>query len=148
MTVTPVTRSEEVAHLMKLYGGNAAQILARIDGQISILATRAQTMLSLAGITITVTGFSGTTIAKSGPWAARLLVMGLVIVLVSAAFTMWGILRVKWTTSMRPCEVEEAIHYALQRRDEKTSVYSRALLLLIVGLALYVSSVAFLIFPR
>lgn len=141
------TRAEETAHLMDLYKQDTAQIMTRIDSQLSILAARAQTMLSLASITITVTGFSGTTIAKSGPWAARCLVIGLVLVLVSAAQTMWGILRVRWTTNLAPCSLESAIHYALETRDEKTQVYSRALWTLIVGLSLYVASVALFLFP-
>lgn len=139
------TRDEEVQHLLSLYEGNAVAILGRIDGQLSILAARAQTLLSLAGITITVTGFSGANIARSGPVAAWLLVVGLVCVLVAAAVTMVGILRVRWTTQMKPCGLEEAIRFALARRDEKTGAYSRALGLLVVGLSLYVSSVGLLL---
>ena len=130
---------------MKLYAGDAANIMGRIESQLSILASRAQTMLSLAGITITVTGFSCANIARSGSVAAALLVSGLVIVLLSAAITMAGILRVRWTTHLAPCPTEEAVLYALLMRDEKTKVYSVALAMLIIGLALYVSSVGLLL---
>jgi hypothetical protein len=139
------TRAEEGQHLIQLYEGDAPNIMGRIDGQLAILASRAQTLLSLAGITITVTGFSGAAIARSGTAAAIMLVAGLVLVLVAAALTMWGILRVRWTTSMRPCALPEAVDYALAMRDRKTAAYSRALLLLILGLALYVSSVGMLL---
>ena len=77
--------------------------------------------------------------------AALLLVTGLVVVLVSASLAMGGILRVEWTTRLRPCPLEEAIVYALEARDAKTKAYSRSLALLIVGLALYVSSVGLLL---
>jgi hypothetical protein len=140
-----VTQEQEVEHLMGLYAGDAVAILSRLDGQLSILANRAQTLLSLAGITITVTGFSGASIAHSGRLAAWLLVLGLVFVLVAAAFTMMGILRVRWTTQMAPCGLENAIRFAIDRRDEKTRVYSRSLGLLVVGLSLYVSSIGLLL---
>jgi hypothetical protein len=141
----PVTQAQECAHLIELYEGNAALIMNRIESQLAILASRAQTMLSLAGITITVTGFSGANIARSGHTAALLLVFGLFIVLCSAAITMGGILRVRWTTNLAPCTLQAAVTHALQMRDNKTRVYSAALAMLIVGLALYVSSVAMLL---
>ena len=139
------THDQEVEHLIALYKGDAAAILSRVDGQLSILAGRAQTLLSLAGITITVTGFSGASIAHSGRLAAWLLVLGLVCVLVAAAFTMGGILRIRWTTQMPPCSLETAIRFAIGCRDEKTRVYSRSLGLLVVGLSLYVSSIGLLL---
>jgi hypothetical protein len=145
MTGMNVTRAEEAQHLIELYGGDAPNIMGRIEGQLAILASRAQTLLSLAGITITVTGFSGASIAKSGTAAAVLLVTGLVLVLVAAAHTMWEILRVRWSTTLRPCALAEAVDYALAMRDRKTLAYSRALVLLILGLTLYVSSVGMLL---
>jgi hypothetical protein len=130
---------------MQLYGGDAAKIMSSIDAQLSILSARAQTLLSLAGITITVTGFSGATIARSGPIAALLLVSGLVVVLVAASLAMTGILRVRWVTSIPPCPLEVAVLSALDVRDAKTRVFSRALGLLVIGLSLYVGSVAVLL---
>lgn len=141
----PATQEQEVEHLIALYSRDAAAILSRLDAQLSILASRAQTLLSLAGITITVTGFSGASIARSGRPAAWLLVLGLVCVLVAAALTMVGILRIRWTTQMQPCSLEHAIRFAIARRDEKTRVYSWSLGLLVVGLSLYVSSIGLLL---
>lgn len=139
------TPEQEVAHLLRLYDGNAAQIMSALQSQLSILANRAQTLLSLAGITITVTGFSGTSIAKAGPVSATLLVLGLVVVLVSAAIAMNGILRVQWTTSLPPCELNEAVLATIEVRDVKTKRFDLALRLLVIGLTLYVSSVGLLL---
>lgn len=130
---------------MQLYQGDAYKIMQSIDGQLSILSNRAQTLLSLAGITITVTGFSGATIAQSGKLAAVLLVVGLVLVLVAASLSMSGILRVRWVTSIAPCSLEDAVDSALDVRDAKTRVFDRSLGILIVGLALYVASVGLLL---
>lgn len=136
---------EEAAHLLQLYDRDAAKIMGEIGFQLSILANRAQTLLSLAGITITVTGFSGASIARTGPVAASLLVLGLVFVLVSGAIAMTGILRVRWTTSIAPSSLEVAVQRALEVRDAKTVAFDRALRLLVTGLTLYVSSIALLL---
>ena len=139
------SRDDESRHLIDLYARDAAKIMDRIDGQLSILSARTQTLLSLAGITITVTGFSGASIARSGRPAAVLLVTGLVLVLVAASMAMRGILAVRWTTSIAPCSLEEAIHAALDVRDAKTRSFSRSLGILVLGLSLYVASVAYLL---
>jgi hypothetical protein len=141
----PVTLEQETAHLLDLYGRDAAKIMGQLQSQLSILANRAQTLLSLAGITITVTGFSGAAIARSGRLAAVLLVAGLLIVLAAAAIAINGILRVRWTTSLPPCPLDDAVRATLEVRDLKTRRYDLALRLLVIGLTLYVSSIALLL---
>jgi hypothetical protein len=139
------TRDDETRHLLDLYGGRAEPIMARIEAQLTILSARAQTLLSLAGITVTVTGFSGASIARSGKPAAILLVSGLVVVMVAASMAMRGILAIRWTTQIAPCPLEVAIHAALDVRDAKAAAFSRSLRLLVLGLSLYVASVAYLL---
>jgi hypothetical protein len=141
----PVTLEQETQHLLQLYDRDAGKIMGEIRDQLSIVAGRAQTLLSLAGITITVTGFSGASIAQSGKIAAGLLVTGLVVVLLAASIAITGILRVRWTTSIAPCSLEEAVRSALEVRDRKSIAYDRALQLLVVGLLLYVSSIGILL---
>ncbi|MBI2392989.1 MAG: hypothetical protein HYV09_25625 [Deltaproteobacteria bacterium] len=148
MSNVPLTRAtpeQEVEHLLQLYDRDAAKIMSELQSQLSILANRAQTLLSLAGITITVTGFSGANIARTGRVGASLLVLGLVLVLVAAAIAMNGILRVRWTTSLPPCSLAESVRAAIDVRDLKTRNFDLAMTLLVVGLTLYVSSVALLL---
>ena len=142
---SPATRDEETRHLLQLYGGDAAKIMGAIEAQLAILAARAQTLLSLAGITVTVTGFSGANIARTGRLAAGLLVSGLAFVLLSASVAMVGILRVRWITSLPPSSLEVSIENALDVRDVKTRGFSVALRLLVVGLLLYGASVGLLL---
>lgn len=139
------TLDEETRHLLAFYRNDGPAVMAEIGSQLTILAHRAQTLLSLAGITVTVTGFSGASIARTGRVAAVLLVSGLVIVLVAAALSITGILRVRWTTQIPPCSAEEAIKSALEVRDVKTRAFSRSLALLVVGLSLYVASIALML---
>ena len=93
---------EEADHLLALYGSDSAKILDIVHDQLTNLTSRAQTLLQLAGLTITVTGFSGTSIARTGPLAAWLVVSGLVVVLVAASLSMGGILRIRWMTQLAP----------------------------------------------
>ena len=139
------SREEEADHLLALYGGEPARVMGTVETQLAVLASRAQTLLSLTSITITVTGFSGASIAKSGPLAAALIVLGLVFVLLGAALAISGILAVEWTTAIAPAPLRDALLHALARRDEKTQAYSRALYFVITGLAAYVASVSLLL---
>jgi hypothetical protein len=136
---------QEADHLLALYDGDAGKILAVVHSQLTNLTGRAQVLLQLAGLTITVTGFSGASIARSGPIAAWLVVSGLVVVLVAASLSMGGILRIRWMTQLAPTTLRAALVYAIEMRDAKTRVFGRSLALLIVGLALYIGSVAILL---
>lgn len=139
------TAEEEVEHLWVLYDGDAPKIMALLQTQLTNLAMRAQMLLQLAGLTITVTGFSGANIARSGTVAAVLVVSGLVTVLVGASLSMGGILSVRWTTQLAPCPPRDAILATIHLREKKTRAFSRSLALLIVGLALYIGSVSLLL---
>jgi hypothetical protein len=136
---------EEADHLLALYDGDASKIMSVLHGQLSNLTGRAQMLLQLAGLTITVTGFSGANIARSGYLAAVLVVGGLVTVLLGASLSMGGILRIKWMTQIAPAPLRAAIIYAIEMREAKTKAFSRSLALLIVGLAMYIGSVALLL---
>jgi hypothetical protein len=136
---------EEADHLLALYDSDAAKIMDVLHGQLTNINVRAQTLLQLAGLTITVTGFSGTSIARSGHAAAVLVVSGLVIVLVAASLSMGGILRIRWMTQLAPTTLRASIIYAIEMRNGKTRVFGRSLALLIIGLALYIGSVAIML---
>lgn len=146
---TPAARAqspeEEADHLLAIYGADPKAVLPLLEGQLASVAARAQTLLNLAGLTITVTGFSGAAIARSGRLAAVLVVTGLIVVLLGASLSMGGILRVRWMTQLAPTSLRETVIHAIRMRDAKTVAFSRALVLLIVGLALYIGSVSFLL---
>lgn len=136
---------EEADHLLTLFGNDAPRVLTVIQAQLATVAGRAQMLLQLAGLTITVTGFSGASIARSGTIAALLVVSGLVVVLVGASLSMGGILKIRWMTQLAPCAPRDAIIAAIALRDRQTRAFSRSLALLIVGLALYIGSVSLLL---
>src|SRR5688572_12322657 len=51
-----------------------------LDAQLTVLHARAQSLIQLAGVVITVTGFSGRIIADTNPAAQSLIVGGVVLV--------------------------------------------------------------------
>lgn len=148
-TAAPARRAtnaqEEADHLLGLYDSDAGKIMGVLHGQLANLTSRAQMLLQLAGLTITVTGFSGSRIASTGKLAAWLAVSGLVLVLVAASLSMGGILRIRWVTHLAPTSLRESIVYAIEMREAKTRVFGRSLALLIVGLALYICAVSLLL---
>jgi hypothetical protein len=139
------TPEEEAEHLLGLYGSDAGKIMGMLEGQLTNLTGRAQMLLQLAGLTITVTGFSGASIARSGRLAAILVVSGLVLVLLAASLSMGGILRIRWVTQLARTTLHESIIYAIEMRDAKTRIFGRSMALMIVGLALYIGSVGLLL---
>jgi hypothetical protein len=66
-------------------------------------------------------------------------------VLVAASLSMGGILRIRWMTQLAPTTLRASIIYAIEMRNGKTRVFGRSLALLIIGLALYIGSVAIML---
>ncbi len=55
-------------------------------------------LLTLCGIVISTTGFSGRVIAGTNPMAQFLIIAGVGLVLLSAAIVVWGVLHLYWLT--------------------------------------------------
>jgi hypothetical protein len=134
--------SSEARRILALCGGDALQAFQIVQMQITTLATRTQAILGLSGIVITVTGFSGRSIALISPIARTTIVAGLLIVLAAAAVGVAGVLRLRWTTQ----EIADSPLATVQRliviRDGKERYLSAALMMFVVGFALYCFAVA------
>lgn len=144
MTVhTRLTTEQESEHLLALYGGGDAALGRALDvlrSQFSTIQTRGQLLLTLATITLTITGFSGAKIVESGGAVARWgLALGLVFVLITIIMLLIN-LRVRWLTSF-PGTPHEVLVAVLRHRDAKTDWYLLQITLLGIGLTCYVSAV-------
>ena len=138
----PVSVEDEASHLIQLYGGDAAKVMGEIERQLGILMGRAQTLLSLAGLTITVTGFSGEAIARVGAVAKASISAGIVFVLAAAVTAIVGVLRVRWLTQELDDDVERTLLRAIEIRDRKTASLKTASWLFVVGFSLYCAAIA------
>lgn len=145
---------KEADQILRIYGGcedgqyanaNAKDITSLLERQFAVLTGRAQMLLGLSGIVITTTGFSGRAIASTGLLAQWLIVSGIFFVLSGAVAIVWGILRLNWVTQLVGSDIRVALIDMLAYRDRKTRAYRLGLLLLIIGLALYVSAIALMV---
>ena len=96
--VASAARRDEVTRILALTKGNSERAFELVERQLSVLVLRTQVMLSLSGIVVTVTGFSGRAIAQTNELARVLVSAGIVIVLAAAATAIGGVLRLRWLT--------------------------------------------------
>lgn len=143
-----LTPDQEADHLIALYGGGdraVASALEVVTRQFATIQGRAQLLLTLATITLTITGFSGARIVESGGALSRIgLVVGLVFVLVTVILLLAN-LRVRWLTTF-PGPPREALVHAIRHRNGKTGWYMLQIVLLSIGLTSYVGAVIAFVF--
>lgn len=134
------TRREEARRLLETTGG-LAPALGVLRGQFNTLQTRAQLLLTVSTLALTITGFSGPRIAAAGVFQRTSMAVGLVIVLASMVLIIGGSLRVRWVTQFTGPDDETLVADVLRYRDAKTRLFFVELCLLVGGLTCYVASV-------
>lgn len=134
--------SDEARAILALCAGSKLDAFNMVEGQLSVLVLRTQVMLSLSGIVITVTGFSGRAIADTGVLARITIVAGLGLVFAAAAVGVWGVLRLKWLTQTIKDDMLETLAAAITIRNRKSISLRAALALFVAGFGLYCFAVA------
>jgi len=134
------TRRDEARRLLQVTGGLAAA-LEVLRGQFNTLQTRAQLLLTVSTLALTITGFSGPRIAAAGVFQSTTMAIGLMIVLASMVLIIGGSLRVHWVTQFTGPDDETLVATVLRYRDAKTKLFFIELCLLVAGLTCYVASV-------
>lgn len=132
---------EETREIIRFFDNDKVNIQRTLENQFAVLYQRSQVLLSLCGIIISVTGFSGKSIVVSSFPSRILLISGLFLVLLSGIITIWGVLRFKWITQWHEENLTNFISNVIERRNKKTFYFKIALILLLIGLSLYVSSI-------
>lgn len=135
-------RGKEAENILELCGGDRLRAFEMVQQQLAVLVLRTQVMLSLSGIVITVTGFSGRAIAQTSALARISVVAGLCLVLAAAAVAVVGVLRLRWITQELGGTPLEVLERGLAIRDRKSRFLGAALALFVTGFALYVLAVA------
>ena len=136
---------DEVKRIIALTKGDAAKAYELVQSQLSVLVLRTQVMLSLSGIVITVTGFSGRAIAQTSELARFLVAAGILVVLSAAAVAIGGVLRLRWLTQELTDDVETTLLRMLNIRQSKSRFLSAALALFVVGFACYCVAIALML---
>jgi len=144
MSISPEIKAEAQT-ILELCNGDLMAALKVAEQQLNVVYTRAQVLMSLAGMVVTVTGFSGRLIAGSSALAQIFLVAGLFVSLSSAAWVFRRVMRVRWVTSLASENKDQALANALLRRNQKTAAYTIGGTLLFIGLLLYGISIAMML---
>ncbi|MDF7807959.1 hypothetical protein P4E94_10960 [Pontiellaceae bacterium B12219] len=135
---------EELAFMKELYGAaDYARLFGAVKEAFALIQTRAQMLLGLATICLTITGFSGPRMAQSNAYSRFFIAFGLSFVLASVIAIVTGPLRLRWITAWRVDSLDETLLENLRRRDSKTRFYRVATLLLLIGLTGYLFSLIF-----
>ena len=135
-------RADEAERISRLCGGDPLRAFELVQAQLSVLVLRTQVMLSLSGIVITVTGFSGRAIAETSLLARVCIGSGLAVVLLAAAVSVWGVLRLRWVTQLIEDDPLATLRAGLTVRDRKARFLAVALTLFVIGFSLYCLAVA------
>ena len=131
----------EARALLRL-AGTDLEAYHMLERQLSVLVMRTQVMLSLCGIVITVTGFSGRAVAQTGPVARVCITAGLLVVLLAAITAIAGVLRLRWLSETLGDDALENIVRGLVIRNRKSRFLGAALVLFAAGFSLYVVAIA------
>ena len=132
--------AEELAYLRELYGNSDEKILRWITGAYDILQARSSMLLSLVAVVLTITGFSGPTIAASSMFSRICIGYGLSFVLIAAIIILAGPLQLRWATQWRGDSLDESLINLIRRRNARTRKYHIAFGFLALGLLGYVGS--------
>ena len=136
------TPESEARQLLALQGERGIKgAIDTLMQQFQVLQTRAQIMLTITTLALTITGFSGPKIAAAGLFARTSMVLGILLVLASTLLILGGSLRIQWVTQFRADDNHTLIVSILRYRNAKTKLFFAEICFLVAGLAFYVSSV-------
>ena len=138
-TPTPL---QEATRILALAEGNGYRAFEMLERQLSVLVMRTQVMLSLSGIVITVTGFSGRAIAQTSELARLSISAGIFVVLAAAVVAITGVLRLHWLTQEISADPLTTLVRSIAIRNEKSRSLRWSLLLFTVGVSLYCFAIA------
>ena len=142
-----MTTQNEIENLLALTHGDLLKAMDCIERQLNVIYTRAQVLLSLAGMAVTVTGFSGRLIANTNAYAQFFIVLGLGIIISSVIYIFTKVTSIKWVTaSITVSDPKGSLAVLIQQRDIKTNAYMVGGRILCLGLVFYALAVAVMLF--
>jgi len=133
---------EELSNLISIVENETHEkILNNLKESFNTLYTRSQVLLSLTTICLTITGFIGPKIARSGHLSKFFIIFGLIFVIMSTVILFTGPLYIQWISRFKADTFEETVICQIKRRNKRTIKYRIAKLFLAIGLTGYVISV-------
>lgn len=140
--VDNLSPQEELFNLRQfILDSNNNLLFSRLTDTLNQLQNRAQMLLSLITITLTISGFSGPQIARSDALARYSIIAGITFVLLSAIILLSGPLRLTWVTKIKWENDDQVLIRLIKIRNKRTKRFYLASVLLVIGLFSYVTSV-------
>jgi len=140
--------TEEISAILKTFsspGERTQDIYGLLENQFIVVYSRAQSLIQVAGVVITVTGFSGRIIADTNVLAQALLIGGLSLVASAAAMTLLLVMPIRWMSMDLHLPLEEWLLMTIRRRQKKTRAFRMASIVAVVGMALYIAAIAIML---
>ena len=129
--------SQEADRILHEYDGKLADIMAMLERQFAVLHNRAQVLLTLCGIVISTTGFSGRLVAGTNQTAQACIIAGVGLILLSAIVCSWGVLHLRWLSMQKGTDTRAWLESSLRYRNVKTTSYRVAVVIMLFGLTTY-----------
>jgi len=140
-----LNRADEATRILAEYDGKLPAIMAMLERQFGVLHNRSQVLLTLCGIVISTTGFSGRIIAGTNRAAQVFVVAGVGLILLAAAVVCFGVLHLRWLTLQPGDSTAAWLDASLRYRDVKTNAYRIGVIVMLVGLTCYCASIAIML---
>ncbi len=139
--------TREAEYIRKITDGDLLKIHTILDHQLSVLQSRAQVLVSIAGIVITVTGFSGRIIAGTHIVSQILVIAGLFTVLASAVYVLTKVMRIRWITGIMKDgdDSPESLIKILKMRNMKNHAFRIGSIILFIGLVFYCIAISIML---
>jgi membrane-bound ClpP family serine protease len=140
-----ISRQQEVARLRKEYDASFPRTMELLERHFAVLHNRSQVLLTLCGIVISTTGFSGRLIAGTNATAQALIVVGVVLILLSAVMVCYAVLHLRWLTIQAGDSFDTWLENSLRYRDLKTIAYRASLVVMLLGMTCYCGAIAIML---
>jgi hypothetical protein len=113
-------QADEALQLTELFSDREPDLLALLSGQLSVLKNQASMLMGLAGLTVTVTGFSGHHMVRAGPAAWGPMVGGIFAIMIAVLLTLRVMLNVRWVTQdLVATDLCKSVEVTIQRRNQQ-----------------------------
>ena len=133
---------DEARRLHRLFEAAPAQLVQYLSSQIATVKTYAQVLIGLCGLTVTVTGFSGAPMIRSGSLAATLMVIGISLVLVGLVTCLRTITALRWVSQDLGDDLVATAITVIHRRNRQQRALSTAAVFVALGLTCYLGAVS------
>ena len=132
---------EEAERIQRLFQSQPIQLVQYLANQIATVKTYAQVLIGLCGLTITVTGFSGAHMIRSGTTAAMLMVIGIAVVLVGLVLCIRTITQLRWVSQHLQDDLVAMAVIVIGYRNRQQRMVSIAAVFVAAGLGCYLAAV-------